>query len=70
MPVFVSAVVRVFKALDKAGANFRGFDAETYKRPFTSELEVDLKAINYQPLKLNSISARPAARTKPQETRH
>lgn len=70
MPVFVSAVVRVFKALDKVGANFKGFDAETYKKPFTSELEVDLKAINYQPLKLNSISGRPASRTKPQETRH
>ncbi|VDS10814.1 hypothetical protein PARHAE_04033 [Paracoccus haematequi] len=70
MPVFVSAVVRVFKALDKVGANFRGFDAETYKTPFTSELEVDLKAIDYQPLKLNSISAQSAVKTKPRETRH
>lgn len=70
MPVFVSAVVRVFKALDKVGANFKGFDAETYKKPFTSELEVDLKSFNYQPLKLNSISGRPVVRTKPQETRH
>tara|TARA_R110002167_G_scaffold355746_1_gene570186 strand:- start:1766 stop:2176 length:411 start_codon:yes stop_codon:yes gene_type:complete len=69
MPVFVSAVVRVFKALDKIGANFKGFDAETYKTPFTSELEVDLKAIDYQPLKLNSIFGRPAVRAKPQETR-
>lgn len=70
MPVFVSAVARVFKALDEIGANFKGFDAETYKKPFTSELEVDLKSINYQPLKLNSIFGRPATRTKPQETRH
>ena len=70
MPVFVSAIVRVFRALDKAGANFRGFDAETYKTPFTSELEVDLKAIEYQPLKLNGVSEPSAVRTKPQETRH
>ena len=70
MPVFVSAIVRVFKALDKACANFNGFDAETYKPPFTSELEVDLKTIEHQPLKLNGVSEPSAVRTRPQETRH
>lgn len=42
MPVFTSAVVRVFKALKVAGFKFRGFDADTYSIPFTSEIEVDL----------------------------
>lgn len=70
MPVFVSAVVRVFKALDEIGASFRGFDAETYKTPFTSEFEIDLKAIYYQPLKLNSIFGGPSATAKPHEARH
>ncbi len=42
MPVFISAVVRVFKAMKAAGFAFKGFDADTYSGPFTSEIEVDL----------------------------
>ncbi len=42
MPVFVSAVGRVFKAMKAAGFGFKGFDADTYSVPFTSEIEVDL----------------------------
>ena len=52
MPVFVSGIVRIFKALDKLGVNFKGFDAQSYKMPFTSELEIDLTTINYQPFNL------------------
>lgn len=70
MPVFVSAVSRVFKALDKVGAKFKGFDAEVYKTPFSLELEVDLQAINYQPLKLSDISGLHAARSNQQQLRH
>ena len=70
MPVFVSAVSRVFKALDKIGVNFIGFDAKTYKKPLTSELKVDLKAFDYQRIKLNGIVDRPSARAKLQETWH
>lgn len=42
MPVFTSAVVRVFKAMKAIGVRFRGFDAEAYSVPFTTEIEVDL----------------------------
>lgn len=42
MPIFVSAVCKLFKAMKAAGIAFKGFDAETYEVPFTSEIEVDL----------------------------
>lgn len=42
MPVFTSAVCRVFKAMKAIGIAFKGFDAETYMVPFTTEIEVDL----------------------------
>jgi hypothetical protein len=42
MPVFTSAVCRVFKVMKSAGVAFKGFDAETYMGPFTSEIDVDL----------------------------
>ncbi|MGH7027471.1 hypothetical protein [Brevundimonas sp.] len=47
MPIFVSAVCRVFKALKSAGIAFKGFDAETYERPFTSEIVVDLGRLEF-----------------------
>jgi hypothetical protein len=40
MPVFTSAVVRVFKAMKAAGVRFRGFDVEVYSRPFTDKIEI------------------------------
>ena len=43
MPVFTSAVCRVFKALKAAGIAFKGFDASTYVEPFTSEIEVNFR---------------------------
>jgi hypothetical protein len=42
MPIFTSAVCRVFKAMNSAGVVFKGFDAKTYMEPFISEIEVDL----------------------------
>ncbi|MGN6143059.1 MAG: hypothetical protein ACTHOP_05650 [Mesorhizobium sp.] len=42
MPIFVSAVGKLFKAMKVAGIAFKGFDAETYAVPFTSEIEIDL----------------------------
>ena len=47
MPVFTSAVCRVFKAMKLAGVGFKGFDAETYMGPFTSEIDVDLNHPNF-----------------------
>jgi hypothetical protein len=42
MPVFTSAVCRVFKAMKAASVEFKGYDADVYMEPFTSEIEVDL----------------------------
>ncbi|MBY5831088.1 hypothetical protein ELH48_08210 [Rhizobium ruizarguesonis] len=50
MPIFVSAVCKVFKAMEKAGIGFKGFDALTYATPFTSELEVDLNHLDFKRL--------------------
>jgi hypothetical protein len=43
MPLFTSAVCRVFKALKAAGVSFKGDDAQTYEKPFTSEIDVGLR---------------------------
>ncbi|AJR23045.1 hypothetical protein TZ53_03970 [Sphingobium sp. YBL2] len=40
--LFVSATCKVFKAMEGAGIAFKGFDARTYRTPFTSELAIDL----------------------------
>jgi hypothetical protein len=47
VPIFISAAVRVFKALKSLGIAFKGFDAETYVTPFTSEIEVDLSRVTF-----------------------
>lgn len=52
MPIFVSAVCKVFKAMKAGGINFKGFDAETYVIPFTTELEVDLGNPKFTQLRL------------------
>jgi len=43
MPIFTSAVCRVFTAMKAAGITFKGYDANAYVGPFTSEIEVDLE---------------------------
>jgi hypothetical protein len=48
MPIFVSAVCRVFKALKSAGMAFKGFDAEAYEGPFTDEIDVDLQRLEFR----------------------
>lgn len=48
MPIFISAVCRVFKALHSEGVQFRGFDAQTYLEPFTTDLEVDLTRLRFR----------------------
>lgn len=52
MPIFVSAVCKVFKAMQASGIGFRGFDAGTYLTPFTSELQVDLGSPVFKQLRL------------------
>lgn len=55
MPVFFSAVCRVFKAMKAAGIAFKGFDAETYEVPFTSVIEVDLSSPSLKRLRVGSF---------------
>jgi len=50
MPIFVSAVCKVFKAVKTAGIGFKGFDASTYAEPFTSELAADLNRLSFKRL--------------------
>lgn len=50
IPIFTSAVCRVFKALKDNGVEFVGFDAKAYEAPFTNELRVDFSRITYEPL--------------------
>lgn len=52
IPIYISAAVRVFKALKNNGVNFVGFDANAYKEAFTNELEVDLCSFNYSTIRI------------------
>ncbi len=52
MPIFISAVCRVFKALKESGVEFAGYDAKVYEEPFTNELDVDFSSITYEPLRI------------------
>lgn len=42
MPIFTSALCRVFRVMKAAGVAFRGYDADVYMRHFTLEIGVDL----------------------------
>ena len=48
MPVFISAICRVFVALKAQGVAFKGFDAETYGPHFTTQVAIDLRRLEYQ----------------------
>lgn len=52
MPIFISAVAKVFTALKAKGVEFIGFDAKVYEEPFTSELSVDYSHRDYNPIKI------------------
>lgn len=52
MPIFISAVCRVFKALKEKGVEFIGFDAKAYEEPFINEIEVNLAKVVYEPLRI------------------
>lgn len=53
IPIFNSAVSRVFTALDKAGVPFQGYDANIYKSYFINEINTDLKHFNFFGLRIN-----------------
>lgn len=52
MPIFISAVCKVFKALKVKGVKFKGFDAKVYEEPFTNELKVDMGKFIYTPVRI------------------
>lgn len=55
VPVFVSGVCKVFKAMKAANIGFIGFDAATYLEPFTSEINVDLAKLDFKRLWLRGF---------------
>jgi hypothetical protein len=52
IPIYISAVSKVFKALKSKGIEFKGYDAKVYEEPFTNELQVDLFKFNYMPMRI------------------
>lgn len=55
MPIFASAVGKVFKALKAAGIAFKGSDAKTYEVPFASQIEVDLGSPSLKRLRVGGF---------------
>lgn len=54
MPIFISAVCRVFKAMQAENVRFEGFDAETYGRHFISDVAIDLSRLEYRSQRIPS----------------
>lgn len=52
IPIFTSAVVKIFTELKSKGFEFQGYDAKVYEEPFTNELNVDYEVIDYKPLRV------------------
>jgi hypothetical protein len=52
IPIFISAVSKVFKALKSKGTEFKGFDSKVYEEPFVNELEVNMKNFSYMPIRV------------------
>lgn len=55
LPIFNSAVSRVFTALDNAGVLFQGFDANVYKSVFIDELKTDLQHFDFFGLRIHAL---------------
>ncbi|MFP1770743.1 hypothetical protein ACLEDK_15225 [Lonsdalea quercina] len=55
LPIFNSAVSRVFTALDNAGVPFQGFDANAYKSVFIDELKTDLQHFDFFALRMHAL---------------
>ncbi|WWW34012.1 hypothetical protein V8017_12735 [Stenotrophomonas rhizophila] len=51
VPICVSAIIRVFKAMKAADISFSDFDASTYIGPFTTEIAVDLSSQDFKQLR-------------------
>ena len=56
IPIYISAICKVFKALNDKGIEFIGYDAKAYKELFINELNVDFSSINYTPIRISEIT--------------
>lgn len=52
IPIFTSAVVKVFTEFKANGFEFIGYDAKVYEEPFTNELNVDYSVVDYNPVRV------------------
>jgi len=52
VPICVSAICKVFKAMNAEGISFKDFDANTYLVPFTTEIAIDLSRQDLKQLRL------------------
>lgn len=52
IPIYISAMSKVFNIFEEMGVQVKGFDAETYSEHFTSKQYVDLEKLSYKELKL------------------
>lgn len=53
LPIFNSAVSRVFIALADAGVPFKNYDENAYKQMFIEEVRIDLKHLEFFSLRIN-----------------
>lgn len=52
VPICISAICKVFKAMNAGGIGFKDFDAGTYLVPFTTEIAIDLSRLDLKQLRL------------------
>ena len=52
IPIYVSAIKRVFSKLDEIDVNFKGFDTGVYLEHFTGLPDIDMKYLEYKELRL------------------
>ncbi len=52
IPIFISAMSKLFRHFQGMNVGFKGFDSETYLDHFTAEQYVDLEQVTYKQLRL------------------
>jgi hypothetical protein len=52
IPIYISAVSKIFNHIENSGIKLKGFDSDVYMKHFTSENLVDLEKITYKPLRI------------------
>lgn len=53
IPLFISAVCRVFRSLRARGVQFVGYDANAYEMHFKEKLKVDLSSLSYTTVRIS-----------------